>query len=146
VFRRFESKILYLIPCTLSVGPMQNPFESHPRIFVVDDELSIAKMLAVILQIHLFDAVPFVDPEAALEAARTVPPDYLISDIQMQAISGIDLAILFAQEFPACKVLLFSGQTDAPERVQKASEDGHTFSFLQKPLHPNELVAALKQL
>jgi DNA-binding NtrC family response regulator len=125
---------------------MQNPFESHPRIFVVDDELSIANMLAVTLQIHLFDAVPFADPEATLQAAKAAPPDYLISDIQMQAMSGIDLAILFAREFPACKILLFSGQTDAPERVRKASEAGHTFTFLQKPLHPNELVAALKQL
>jgi DNA-binding NtrC family response regulator len=125
---------------------MENPFESYPRIFVIDDELSIAKMLSVILQIHLFDAVPFSDPEAALEAARASPPDYLISDIQMQGMTGIDLAILFEGEFPACKVLLFSGQPDAPERLREASEAGHVFAFLQKPLHPTDLVAALKQL
>jgi DNA-binding NtrC family response regulator len=125
---------------------MQNPFESHPRIFVIDDELSIAKMLSVILQMHLFDAVPFSDPEAALDAARTGSPDYLISDIQMQGMTGIDLAVLFEREFPACKILLFSGQPDAPEQIRKASEGGHAFNFLQKPLHPTELVAALKQL
>jgi len=56
---------------------MGNPFESHPRIFVVDDEISIAKMLCVILQMHLFDAIPFADPQVALEAARAEPPDYL---------------------------------------------------------------------
>jgi DNA-binding NtrC family response regulator len=125
---------------------MQNPFESHPRIFVIDDELSIAKMLSVILQIHLFDAVPFSDPEAALEAARAAPPDYLISDIQMQGMTGVDLAIHFAREFPTCKVLLFSGQPDAPERIKTARDAGHVFTFLQKPLHPTELVAALRQL
>jgi DNA-binding NtrC family response regulator len=125
---------------------MQSPFESHPRIFIVDDELSIAKMLSVILQMHLFDAVPFSDPEAALEAARTTPPDYLISDVQMQGMTGIDLAILFEREFPACKILLFSGRPDAPEKMRQASEAGHAFTFLQKPLHPTQLVAALKQL
>jgi DNA-binding response OmpR family regulator len=125
---------------------MQNPFESHPRIFVIDDELSIAKMLSVVLQMQLFDAIPFSDPEAAVEAARAAPPDYLISDIQMQGMTGIELAILFAREFPACKILLFSGQVDAPEQMQKAREAGHDFSFLQKPLHPTELVAALRQL
>jgi len=125
---------------------MQNPFESHPRIFVIDDELSIAKMLSVVLQMQLFDAIPFSNPEAAVEAARAAPPDYLISDIQMQGMTGIELAILFAREFPACKILLFSGQVDAPEQMQKAREAGHDFSFLQKPLHPTELVAALRQL
>jgi hypothetical protein len=46
---------------------MGNPFESHPRVFVVDDEISIAKMLSVILQIHLFDATSFADPLAWLQ-------------------------------------------------------------------------------
>lgn len=40
---------------------MGNPFESYPRVFVVDDEISISKVLSVILQIHLFDATPFDD-------------------------------------------------------------------------------------
>jgi DNA-binding NtrC family response regulator len=123
-----------------------NPFESHPRIFVIDDELSIAKMLSVVLQMHLFDAVPFSDPQQALEEARSAPPDYLISDIQMQQMTGIEVAISFAQEFPACKILLFSGQPDAPETMQQAREEGHDFAFLQKPLHPTDLVAALKTL
>ena len=125
---------------------MENPFESYPRIFVIDDELSIAKMLSVILQMHLFNAIPFSNAEAALEAARAAPPAYLISDIQMQGMTGIDLAILFEREFPACKVLLFSGQPGAPERIKKAGEGGHAFTFLQKPLHPTELVAALRKL
>jgi hypothetical protein len=47
---------------------------------------------------------------------------------------------------PLCKVLLFSGQPDAPEMIRNASEAGHSFTFLQKPLHPTELVAALKAL
>jgi DNA-binding NtrC family response regulator len=125
---------------------MENPFESHPRIFVVDDEISIAKMLSVILQMHLFDAIPFADAQEALEAARAEPPDYLISDIRMEGMTGIELAILLEQEVPACKVLLFSGQVDAPELIRQAKEAGHTFSFLQKPLHPTELVAALRKL
>jgi DNA-binding NtrC family response regulator len=125
---------------------MENPFESHPRIFIVDDEISIAKMLCVILQMHLFDTVPFDNPQMALEAARAEPPDYLISDIAMQGMTGIELAILVEREVPACKVLLFSGQVDAPEMIRQAREAGHTFSFLQKPLHPTELVAALRKL
>ena len=40
-------------------------------------------MLTVILQMNLFDAVPYIDLREALETARSEPPDYLISDITM---------------------------------------------------------------
>jgi DNA-binding NtrC family response regulator len=125
---------------------MENPFESHPRVFIVDDEMSIAKMMSVVLQMNLFDAVPYDDPEQALEAARSAPPDYLISDIMMKGMTGIELATSIRQELPACKILLFSGQPDAPQMVQVARDSGFDFPFLQKPIHPTDLVAVLRGL
>lgn len=125
---------------------MGNPFESHPRVFVVDDEISIAKMLSVILQIHLFDATPFADPVAALEVARVSPPEYLISDIAMEGMTGIELALIIRREIPGCKILLFSALAEGPELVRRAEEEGTTLSFLQKPVHPTELVSALRKL
>jgi FixJ family two-component response regulator len=125
---------------------VQNPFKTHPRIFVVDDELTIAKMMSVILQMNLFDAVPFSDPAAALDAARVDPPDYLISDIAMQGMTGIELAVLVQTEIPSCKILLFSGQVGAAEMIQDAKREGHSFAFLQKPIHPSELVKVIKSL
>jgi CheY-like chemotaxis protein len=129
-----------------NVKPMVNPFESHPRVFVVDDEIAIAKMLSVILQINLFDATPFADPKAALEVARVSPPDYLISDIAMEGMTGIELARIIRREIPACKVLLFSALAEGPELVRRAADEGESFSFLQKPVHPTELVSALRNL
>lgn len=129
---------------------MESAFKTHPRIFVVDDELSIAQMMSVMLQMHLFDAQPFADPCAALTAAQAAgedeAPDYLISDITMRGMTGIELALAVQRNLPACKVLLFSGQTDAPAMIEAAEREGHQFSFLQKPVHPTELVAVLKQL
>jgi DNA-binding NtrC family response regulator len=125
---------------------MENPFERHPRVFIVDDEFDIATMMSVILQMNLFDAVPYGDPQNALEAARASAPDYLISDIAMRGMTGIELAILFQHEMPSCKILLFSGQVEAAKMVNAAKEAGHSFPFLQKPVHPTELVAAINNL
>ena len=122
---------------------MENAFESRPKVFVVDDEPEIAKMLAVVLQLNLFDAVPYFDPVEALEAAKGTPPDCLISDVQMPEMNGIDLGIAVMAQCPDCKVLLFSGQVDAPERVQAAKEAGHAFEFLHKPVHPKVLSEVL---
>lgn len=125
---------------------MGNPFKSNPRIFVVDDEVQIAKMLVVILQMNMFIAVPYSDPEAALQAAKQDPPDYLISDVVMSGIDGIQLAIAIRKEIPACKVLLFSGQVGAPELIEKAKEAGHRFELVPKPIHPKSLVETLLRL
>jgi DNA-binding NtrC family response regulator len=125
---------------------MENPFDTHPRIFVVDDDPEIARMLSVILQLSLFNAIPYTDPRAALEAARAEPPDYLISDILMPEMSGIELAILMKNEIPACKVLLFSGQVGAPGLITNAREAGHDFILVQKPIHPTKLVEAIRSL
>jgi DNA-binding NtrC family response regulator len=125
---------------------MENPFESHPRVFIVDDEMSIAKMMSVVLQMNLLDAVPYDDPLQALEAARVAPPDYLISDIMMKGMTGIELATKIRSEIPACKILLYSGQPDAPQMVQEARNCGFDFPFLQKPIHPTDLVAVLRGL
>ena len=125
---------------------MDNPFESQPTIFVVDDEPEIAKMLAVILQMNLFDAIPYTDPQTAIDAAIASPPDYLISDIVMPGISGIDLAIRLKREAPSCKVLLFSGQPGAADLIAEAKEAGHDFVLVQKPIHPTKLVKTIRSL
>jgi DNA-binding NtrC family response regulator len=125
---------------------MENPFESHPRVFIVDDEMSIAKMMSVVLQMNLFDAVPYDDPQQALADARVAPPDYLISDIMMKGMTGIELATAIRRELSGCKILLFSGQLDAPQMVQEARSSGFDFPFLQKPIHPTDLVAVLRSL
>src|ERR1700689_1609725 len=62
-------------------------------IFVVDDEPVIASSLAAILRMNGFSARFFTCPLKALAAARSESPDFLISDVAMPGISGIDLAI-----------------------------------------------------
>jgi len=47
----------------------------------------------------------------------------------MQGMTGIELAILFEREVPACKVLLFSGQVDAPELIRQAKKPGIPSAF-----------------
>jgi FixJ family two-component response regulator len=125
---------------------MQTAFRDCPQVFVVDDEEDIAKMIAVVLQMNKFDATAFGDPVKALEQAKTAPPDYLISDVAMPGMNGIDLALAMQAKVPSCRVLLFTGDVGAPALVDKARKDGHDFALLMKPVHPMALVGALAAL
>jgi CheY-like chemotaxis protein len=84
-----------------------------------------------------------MNPLEALAEAASTPPDLLISDVMMPEMSGVDLAIKF---HPDCKVLLFSVQAATADLLRAAREQGHDFELLVKPVHPTDLLAAIKRV
>ncbi len=87
---------------------MQAP--KRPKVLVVDDEQVIADTLAKILDINGYDASAVYSGLSAVESARTLQPDLIISDVIMQDMDGIEAAIKIRAFLPSCKILLFSGQ------------------------------------
>lgn len=116
------------------------------RVLVVDDEPLIADTLVAILNEHGFEAVGVYGGTEAIEVAGKLAPEILLSDVLMPKMSGIELAIRVREGFPGIAVFLFSGQAATSELMRKAAMDGHHFELLPKPIHPQELVAKLKEI
>jgi DNA-binding NtrC family response regulator len=115
-------------------------------VYVVDDEPIIATTLATILRNSGFEAVSFVDPLDALLAAESQTPDLLITDVMMPQLNGVDLGVQFKAIHPKCKVLLFSGQTATSNLLDDARSKGHNFELLTKPVHPKDLLLAIREI
>lgn len=115
------------------------------KVLVVDDEHSIADTLTIILRRHGFDAATAYCGTTAVEAARLWNPDILLTDVVMPDMNGIEAAVLIQTAHPNCKVLLFSGQAAAQEMLTNHL-DAANFRFLQKPIHPVELIDTLRTL
>lgn len=122
--------------------------ESRPnkrvRIFVVDDEHAVATTLALVLKGEGFDAIPFTQPIEALKAARSEPPDLLLSDVVMPRLSGIELAIGVLEHCPGCEILLFSGMPESTDLLTSRHNSGRLFELLPKPMHPRELLGRIR--
>lgn len=116
----------------------------RPKVLVVDDEQVIADTLAKILDINGYDASAVYSGIAAVESARSLQPDLIISDVIMQDMDGIEAAIHIRDFLPSCKILLFSGQAATADLLENARAQGHDFEILAKPVHPSELLAKLK--
>jgi len=121
---------------------MQAP--KRPKVLVVDDEQVIADTLAKILDINGYDASAVYSGLSAVESARALQPDLIISDVIMQDMDGIEAAIRIRDFLPSCKILLFSGQAATADLLENARSQGHDFEILAKPVHPSELLAKLK--
>lgn len=116
-----------------------------PTILVVDDEQIIADTTAEILNKHGFRAVRAYSGQTALQMAAKLKPDYLLADVLMPLMNGVELAIAITRMLPATKILLFSGQAGTTDILRQGEEEGYVFELVAKPIHPEKLIKHLKR-
>jgi CheY-like chemotaxis protein len=122
----------------------KQPQRSLPKILVVDDEKRIADTLSEILEMSGFHVATAYDGWDALEAAARFHPDYLLTDVLMPRMNGVDLAIAMRKMYPDAKILLFSGQAGISEILLAGHRQGFEFELIAKPIHPLKLIERLK--
>lgn len=129
----------------LSDVPFENcGMQNKPVVLVVDDEPLVADTLAAILSQAGFETRSAYNGKAALNAARDTQPGFMLTDVQMPGMDGIELAMTVADEFPTCEILLFSGHATNAD-LAGARRAGYDFSLMEKPIHPAHLVTYIAE-
>ena len=123
----------------LSEIPSISSETDRRTVLVVDDEPLVADTLAMILSQAGFEARSAYNAKSALHAARERSPGFLLTDVQMPVMDGIELAMQVAEEFPGCGILLFSGHATRAD-LESARRAGYEFPLMEKPIHPAHLV------
>lgn len=130
----------------LAEVPLERNAEQPRRVvLIVDDEQVIADTLSIIFSKSSYTVMTAYSGEAALEMAKVVPPELLITDVMMPGMTGIELAIAVTEAIPDCKVLLFSGQAATTDLLMKARDQGHNFAILMKPIHPTDMLNRVRE-
>lgn len=119
--------------------------ESSAKVLVVDDQRLIADTLAEILNNTGFDAVAAYDGFDALDKASRFHPHWIVTDVLMPRMNGVELAIALRKNYPSSSILLFSGQAGISEILNDGYRQGYQFELLAKPIHPMKLIERLKQ-
>jgi len=129
-----------------SAGEAENVSARLPRVLVVDDERLLADTTAAILRRSGFHAKTAYDGFSALEMTANFHPDYLLTDIMMPGMNGVELAIAITKMYPSAKILLFSGQAGIADILEQSRAQGYEFPLLAKPVHPLKLVEGIRNL
>lgn len=108
------------------------------KILVVDDEPALADTLAIIFQRAGYSATAVYSGEEALASMADRQPSLVIMDVIMPGMSGITLAKQVLTSYPACRVLLFSGNAETQDLLQAAQQEGHAFDVMAKPVPPGK--------
>jgi CheY-like chemotaxis protein len=119
---------------------------NKPSILVVDDQEMIADSLLDILNGAGFRAVVAYDGASALRIAASVQPDYLLTDVIMPVMNGVELAIAIRKKYPSTRIVLFSGQAGISDILLHGKQQGYEFELIAKPIHPDKLIDQLKKI
>lgn len=114
---------------------------ARSRVFVVDDDRSVADTVALVLQRAGFQVTTFYDAVSAAQYALAFAPHTVVTDFSMPGMNGLELAAWLQQHLPCCKIVIISGEAAT---VAEQANDGLNFSLLQKPVAPQILIAAVE--
>lgn len=117
----------------------------HPaQLLLVDDDLSLLKLLSLRLESAGHQVVTAESGPEALEILKQFTPDLVLSDLRMDEMDGLALFEEIQQSYPGLPVIILTAHGTIPDAVQ-ATRCG-VAGFLTKPVDKNQLFSLIDEL
>lgn len=113
------------------------------RALIVDDEVSLVKLLRGYLEREGFEVYEAFDGVTALEVARDVDPDVVILDWMLPALDGTEV-LHRLRRFSEAYVVMLTARSEEMDKVVGLSTGAD--DYLTKPFSPRELVARIRAM
>jgi DNA-binding response OmpR family regulator len=114
---------------------------SAPRILLVDDELSVQKLLAYPLRKEGYDVIPALDGREALDRLRDDNFDLVVLDVMLPRMDGFDVcrAIRSRSTVPIIMLTAKTEETDKVLGLELGADD-----YITKPFSVREFRSRVK--
>jgi hypothetical protein len=126
-----------------SVRATEDEQADRPTVLVVEDEPSLQRLVALMLEEHGYTVLLAANGSEALELAdrHDGPVELLLTDVVMPGMTGPELAKRLRGIRPGIKILYMSGYNDS--RLASHQVEQGDFGVLVKPFTPNELLTSV---
>ncbi len=114
------------------------------RVLVVDDEESLAEVLASVLRLEGWSATTANTGSAAVRAAREFQPDAVILDVMLPDFDGLEVLRRIRALDPEVRVLFLTARDSVDERIAGITAGGD--DYVAKPFSLEEVLARLRGL
>jgi len=118
-------------------------FEVPPHILVMEDDLSVAKGLEMVLSEEGFDVNLAGTGELALEAFKQKRFDLLVADLRLPDIDGMEVIKQIKAEKPETEVIVITGYGTTATAVEAMKLGVH--DFLPKPFTEDQIKKAIDE-
>src|SRR5579864_9407917 len=123
---------------------VQRPDGTPVRVLVVDDEPSLAELLASVLRFEGWAVCTAGSGADAVRAAHAFHPDAVVLDIMLPDFNGIEVMRKLRAEIPHVCVLFLTAKDAVEDRVAGITAGGD--DYVTKPFSLEEVLARLRGL
>jgi DNA-binding NtrC family response regulator len=116
-------------------------FRMAPRIYILDDDITFAKLLAVNLGPTSYRTRVFDDPEALFARCEEELPDAVITDMVMPELSGVQVTQRLRKLDRHLPVFVLTGSADMHTAIEALKAGAN--EYLTKPVNVDELMTLL---
>ena len=113
------------------------------RILIMEDDLNIAKGLAMVLGDENYSVKVANDGQSALDAFKAEDFDLLIADIRLPDMNGMDVIKQVRRHTPETKIIVITGFVSTSVAVD-AMNTGVT-DFLPKPFSEKQIIKSVQK-
>jgi chemosensory pili system protein ChpA (sensor histidine kinase/response regulator) len=116
------------------------------RVMVVDDSLTMRKVLSRLLEREGFEVIVAKDGIDAMQTLLDVTPDAILTDIEMPRMDGFALARNIRDDARTAKTPLIMISSRTADKHQNLAKEIGVDAFFGKPVQESELVSKVMEL
>lgn len=131
---------------SVKVKVQQAPVVHKRKAMVVDDSLTMRKVLARLMEREGFEVLVAKDGMDAMQLLQTVVPDVILTDIEMPRMDGFGLARNIRDDARTANTPLIMISSRTADKHQNTARDIGVDAFFGKPVHDDELIAKVNAL
>jgi two-component system, OmpR family, response regulator len=131
-------------PAASQAAQPHDKSDTQVRVLVVDDEPSLAELLASVLRYEGWEVRTAADGLGALRVARDFHPDAVILDVMLPDLNGLEVLRKLRQEQPWLCVLFLTARDAVEDRIAGITAGGD--DYVTKPFSIEEVLARLRGL
>ncbi|NOT15173.1 MAG: response regulator [Methylotenera sp.] len=113
---------------------------------VVDDSLTMRKVLSRVLEREDFEVVTANDGVDAIQALQETSPDIILTDIEMPRMDGFEFARYVRDNPATSKIPMIVISSRTAEKHRNVATEIGVDAFLGKPVQDEELIAQVQSL
>lgn len=118
---------------------------NHPRVVIVEDDISFASFLKTILEEEGYDVTVFYNPETALKDILNFSPLLIITDLKMPKMDGIKFIEKAKEILPHTEFIVITAFGSIPSAVEAIKKGA--IDYITKPLSsPEDLLERVKKV
>jgi two-component system response regulator HydG len=114
-----------------------------PKVLIIDDETSILDTLRILFKREGFEVHTAVGGQQGVDALPEVRPDFVLSDIRMPGVGGLEVLGAARELDPTLPVILMTAQASLQTAIQAVNQGA--FHYIQKPFSNDELLVICRR-